>query len=128
MAAVFTGFVFRLYIKKSLQKLTFLAISLLGIGLFILLVPWLNSFWLLMPALLLTGFFLGCFDTADNSLFVYMLGPARSKPFIQSLHAAVALGFTLGGHSSHIPHVTTIPRFLTSPPLPASSRSLHRSL
>ena len=96
IAAVITSLVFRLFIKKSWQKLTFLGSALLGTGLFILLVPWLYSFWLLLPCLLLAGFCLGCFDCADNSLFVYMLGPARSKPFIQSLHAAVALGFTLG--------------------------------
>ena len=96
IAAIVTGLVFRLYVRRTWQKLTFLAASLMGTGFFILLVPWLPSFWLLMPSLLMAGFSLGCFDTADNSLFVYMLGPARSKPFIQSLHASVAMGFTLG--------------------------------
>ena len=97
IAAVITSFVFRLYIRKSWQKLTFLAFGLLGTGFFILLIPWITSFCFLLSALLLVGFSLGCFDSADNSLFVYMLGPDRSAPFIQSLHAAVALGFTLGG-------------------------------
>ena len=45
---------------------------------------------------MLAGFFLGCLDTASNSLVLYMLGPLRSPPFTQSLHAMVALGFTLG--------------------------------
>ena len=49
-----------------------------------------------MLAILLAGFFLGCLDTASNSLVLYMLGPLRSPPFTQSLHAMVALGFTLG--------------------------------
>ena len=97
IAAVITSFVFRLYIRKSWQKLTFLAFGLLGTGFFVLLIPWITSFCFLLSALLLVGFSLGCFDSADNSLFVYMLGPDRSAPFIQSLHAAVALGFTLGG-------------------------------
>ena len=97
IAAVITSFVFRLYIKKSWQKLTFLAFGLLGTGFFILLIPWITSFSFLLSSLLLVGFCLGCFDSADNSLFVYMLGPDRSGPFIQSLHAAVALGFMLGG-------------------------------
>jgi len=101
IAAVITSFVFRLYIKKSWQKLTFLAFGLMGIGFFILLIPWITSFWLLLSSLLLVGFSLGCFDSADNSLFVYMLGPDRSGPFIQSLHAAVALGFTLGSLLVH---------------------------
>ena len=69
----------------------------MGTGFFILLIPWITSFSFLLSSLLLVGFCLGCFDSADNSLFVYMLGPDRSGPFIQSLHAAVALGFMLGG-------------------------------
>ena len=96
IAAVVTSFVFRLYFKKTWQKLTFLALGLIGIGFFILLVPWISSFALLLSSLFFVGLSLGCFDSADNSLFVYMLGPERSRPFIQSLHAAVALGFTLG--------------------------------
>ena len=45
---------------------------------------------------MLAGIFLGCLDTASNSLVVWMLGPERSPPFTQSLHAMVALGFVLG--------------------------------
>ena len=44
----------------------------------------------------MAGIFLGCLDTASNSLVVWMLGPERSPPFTQSLHAMVALGFVLG--------------------------------
>ena len=47
-------------------------------------------------AIMLAGMFLGCLDTASNSLVVWMLGPDRSPPFTQSLHAMVALGFVLG--------------------------------
>ena len=50
----------------------------------------------LFPAILLAGVFLGSLDTASNSLVLYMLGPDRSPPFTQSLHAMVALGFMLG--------------------------------
>ena len=45
---------------------------------------------------MLAGVFLGCLDTASNSLVVWMLGPERSPPFTQSLHAMVAMGFVLG--------------------------------
>ena len=45
---------------------------------------------------MMAGIFLGCLDTASNSLVVWMLGPDRSPPFTQSLHAMVALGFVLG--------------------------------
>ena len=50
----------------------------------------------LFTAILLAGVFHGSFYTASNSLVLYMLGPERSPPFIQSLHAMVALGFMLG--------------------------------
>ena len=55
-----------------------------------------NSNVNIFVAILLAGFFLGSLDTASNSLVLYMLGPLRSPPFTQSLHAMVALGFTLG--------------------------------
>ena len=45
---------------------------------------------------MVAGFFIGSLDNASNSLVLYMLGPARSPPFTQSLHAMVALGFVLG--------------------------------
>ena len=45
---------------------------------------------------MMAGVFLGCLDTASNSLVVWMLGPDRSPPFTQSLHAMVAMGFVLG--------------------------------
>ena len=45
---------------------------------------------------MVAGFFIGSLDNASNSLVLYMLGPARSPPFTQSLHAMVGLGFMLG--------------------------------
>ena len=45
---------------------------------------------------MLAGAFIGSFDTASNSLVLYMLGPDRSPPFTQSLHAMVGLGFMMG--------------------------------
>ena len=39
---------------------------------------------------------LGLFDTADNSLMIFMLGPKTSRPFTQSLHAFVGVGFVVG--------------------------------
>ena len=45
---------------------------------------------------MVSGMFIGGLDTASNSLVLYTLGPARSPPFTQSLHAMVGLGFMLG--------------------------------
>ncbi len=38
----------------------------------------------------------GFFDNGDNALVISMLGPQKSRPFIQSLHACTALGFVVG--------------------------------
>ena len=35
------------------------------------------------------------FDTADNSLMVYIFGPEKSRPFTQMVHAFVGVGFLL---------------------------------
>ena len=45
---------------------------------------------------LLAGVFIGSLDTASNSLVLFMLGPDRSRPYTQSLHAFVGMGFVLG--------------------------------
>ena len=39
---------------------------------------------------------LGMFDTADNSLMVYIFGPEKSRPFTQSIHCLVGVGFVIG--------------------------------
>ena len=67
----------RRFICKSWQKLAFLAACLLLSGVFGLLVPLISSFPLLLPALLGAGFFIGSYNTANNSLVVYMLGPDK---------------------------------------------------
>jgi len=95
MAAVITSVIFRRFICKSWQKLAFLAVCLLLSGGFGLLVPLITSFPLLLPALLGAGFFIGSYNTANNSLVVYMLGPDKCPPYIQSLHAFTSAGFVL---------------------------------
>lgn len=39
---------------------------------------------------------LGMFDTSDNSLMVYIFGAEKSRPFTQSLHCFVGVGFVIG--------------------------------
>ena len=74
---IFQGLFLRRFICKSWQKLAFLAVCLLLSGVFGLLVPLISSFPLLLPALLGAGFFIGSYNTANNSLVVYMLGPDK---------------------------------------------------
>jgi len=95
-ATVVTGLVFRSMMKARWHKLMFLASCVVLTGLHIGLVPWAQSFELLLTAVLLAGIFIGCLDTASNSLVLYMLGPDRAPPYTQSLHAFVGMGFVLG--------------------------------
>jgi len=95
-ATVLTGIIFKSFVKTRNLKLSFLSVCVLLIGVFIGLVPWISTFFLLLMTIMIAGIFLGCLDTASNSLVIFMLGPERSPPFTQSLHAMVALGFMLG--------------------------------
>ena len=55
-----------------------------------------SSFPVLLAFVTVFGMSLGLFDTADNSLMVYIFGPIKSRPFTQSVHAFVGVGFVLG--------------------------------
>ena len=61
----------------SWQKLLYLSLTLLLSGVLCLLIPWLPTFPLLITVLLGCGFFINSFNTASNSLMVFMLGPDR---------------------------------------------------
>jgi len=95
-ATVITGLVFKSVLRERWHKLLFLATCVLLTGLHIGLVPWTQSFELLLTTVLLAGIFIGSLDTASNSLVLFMLGPDRAQPFTQSLHAFVGMGFVLG--------------------------------
>ena len=76
--------------------MAFLAGAEVVTGVFVLLTPWATSFPMLLAIVTVFGMSLGLFDTADNSLMVYMFGPVKSRPFTQSVHAFVGVGFVLG--------------------------------
>ena len=61
----------------SWQKLLYLCLTLLLSGALCLLIPWLPTFPLLITVLLGCSFFINSFNTASNSLMVFMLGPER---------------------------------------------------
>ena len=46
-------------------------------GAFGFLVPFVSNFYLILPVLLATGITIGSFNTANNSLVVYMMGPKK---------------------------------------------------
>ena len=65
------------YTKIPWQKLAFLGSCLFVSGAFGFLVPFLSNFYLILPVLLATGITIGSFNTANNSLVVYMMGPKK---------------------------------------------------
>ena len=67
----------RRFVTLPWQKLLFLSSCLLVSGSFGFLVPWVSHIHLLCLALLLVGFFIGSFNTANTSLVVYMFGPHK---------------------------------------------------
>ena len=96
ITAIIAALVFRKYCKTTANKLTFLAFSEVITGIFLMITPFVYNFPLLISMVTIYGMALGLFDTADNSLIVYMLGPKKSRPFTQSLHAFVGVGFIIG--------------------------------
>lgn len=95
MTAVIAALIFRQYFTTTKSKLMYLAFAEIVTGIFIIITPFIYNFPLLIIMVTIYGMGLGLFDTADNSLIVYMLGPKESRPFTQSLHAFVGVGFIL---------------------------------
>jgi hypothetical protein len=56
----------------------------------------LNKLKKLSAVIFVCFFSAGSFDNGDNVLVFNLLGPQKSRPFIQSLHACTAVGFVLG--------------------------------
>ena len=96
ITAVIAALLFRKYLTNRSKKLCFLAFAEIVTGIFVMMTPFVYNFPLLIAMVSVYGMGLGLFDTADNSLIVYMLGPNKSRPFTQSLHAFVGVGFIIG--------------------------------
>ena len=62
----------------------FLAAAELITGIFVTVTPWAASFPVILATVTVFGMSLGMFDTADNSLMIYIFGPKKSRPFTQS--------------------------------------------
>jgi len=96
LTSVVTAMVFKKYCTKTWQKMMFLAVAEIITGIFVICTPLAGSFPVLIGIVTIFGMSLGLFDTADNSLMVYMFGPKKSRPFTQSVHAFVGVGFVFG--------------------------------
>ncbi len=73
--------------------------------------PFITNFYLLAVVRILQYIALGSFITSDSSMIVYTMGPIKSRPFTNALHAFVGVGFFVG-------------TFLVRPFLPSDASAL----
>ena len=95
-AAIFTAFIFKRFLEETRLKLCFLSLNVFISGSCIASLPWLNSFSLLLVIYFCAAFTIMSFNTAQHSLIVFILGPIKSRPFLQFVDAFMASGFVLG--------------------------------
>ena len=81
------------YFRSAFVKLSFLWITMSLNGILMLVLPFLSSFGLLVTVRAIQNIALGGYITADQSLLVYTMGPIKSRPFTNALHACVGIGF-----------------------------------
>lgn len=114
VGSLLTSHIFTKYLKTARLKLLTLFFVLFLTGLSTAALPFSNN----LPLLLLSRFiqFLcyGIFLTGDSVLLVYTLGPEKSRPFINTLHFFISIGFLLG-------------TFLVQPFLPETREKVCRS-
>ena len=96
IGSFFTGFIFKSFIRGTHSKLYFLSLNILLSGSLLTSVPWHNSFSLLLFTYFSAAFTSISFNTALHSMIVFMLGPKKSRPFLQLVVAFKAIGFLLG--------------------------------
>ena len=82
--------------KNSRAKLFFLWITSFLNGAFMCALPFVSSFGLLGFLRIMQFVSLGAYITVDASMLVYTMGPIKSRPFTNALHAAVGAGFLIG--------------------------------
>ena len=83
---------FSRFVTSDFAKMVFLwlTISLNGVGMIIL--PFLSSFGLLAFIRAAQYGLLGAYITADSSIVVFTMGPIKSRPFTNALHAFIGIG------------------------------------
>jgi hypothetical protein len=78
------------------MKLIFIG-SVLGIGsVGLIIIPFVRSFEALIAIRCIQNVLLGAFITADCTIPIFTMGPDKSRPFTNALHAMVGVGFLAG--------------------------------
>ena len=77
------------------QNILFLGITIALTGLTSCVMPFIQSFWMLLMYRLVQFICQGMYVTADCITVVLCMGPVISRPFTMSLHATIGMGFLL---------------------------------
>ena len=89
------GTLYKKFITTQAQKMVFLGITIALTGLTSCIMPFIQSFWLLMMCRLVQFVCQGMYVTADCITVVLCMGPVISRPFTMALHATIGMGFLL---------------------------------
>ena len=84
------------YFRSKALKLIFIGATIGLSGLIVCVLPFLRTFGVLVTVRCVQNVLLGAFITADASIVVYTMGPHKSRPFTNALHAMVGVGFLFG--------------------------------
>lgn len=96
LGSVLSSCTFKQYVHSSTQKMLFCICCTVAMGLASLMPPYMKSFGGLLFAISLRNFLGGLLETATQGLYVYTLGPVRSRFLIMCFHFTVAMGFWMG--------------------------------
>lgn len=94
--AILSGFFFKKFIVSSSQKLSYFSFLTILLAVCSVLPLYADSFATLILVISIRFFLAMLLETPCQGMFVYTLGPERSRPFNMLFHCTVSVGFLLG--------------------------------
>ena len=89
------GILYKRMMVTQTRKMLFLGITIALTGLTSCVMPFIQSFWMLLMCRLVQFVCQGMYVTADCITVVLCMGPVISRPFTMALHATIGMGFLL---------------------------------
>ncbi|XP_040577207.1 sodium-dependent glucose transporter 1A isoform X1 [Lepeophtheirus salmonis] len=96
IGSLISGIIFKRYLRNSKAKLVYMGSLMCIAGLSTLVIPFLVNFPTMGLFRFTQCFCIGAFMTADASLIIYTMGPIKSRPFTNAIHAICGVGCFLG--------------------------------
>eukprot|EP00096_Caligus_rogercresseyi_P010433 TRINITY_DN3803_c0_g1_i1.p1 TRINITY_DN3803_c0_g1~~TRINITY_DN3803_c0_g1_i1.p1 ORF type:complete len:477 (+),score=108.72 TRINITY_DN3803_c0_g1_i1:145-1575(+) len=96
VGSLLSGIVFKRYLTHQKAKLFYMGGLMAISGLSTVAIPFVVNFASMGVARFIQCFCIGAFMTADASLIIYTMGPFKSRPFTNAIHAICGAGCFLG--------------------------------